>query len=635
LGASGQPSRKLAVILHADVSGSTELVQREELLAHARIQDTFQRFGATIGKYHGKVRELRGDALLGEFERASDAVTAALAFQTDQTRYLSGLDDCIQPRVRVGIAMGEVIVADGTITGTGVVLAQRIEQLTRPGGVGIQGAAYETIPGRFPFTYKNLGEHQVKGFENPVRLFEAELKEDTTLPAPSPPAKRPSRTELTVMAAAILLIGVALALYQPWHVVEAPAVGARPDPAKASIIVLPFSNLSGEANQAYFSRGITEDITTDLSRITGLFVIARNTAFTYEAMAVDTQQISKDLGVKYVLEGSVRRVGDRLRINVQLIDGATGGHLWANRYDGSTDDVLEFQDKVIESVVSTLSLKLDVNQESRLFSLETDNPKAYDAFLQGWSHFLNRTPEDYAEAIVHFKRAVALDRDYSRAYAALAATYWEGWERWWYKQLGFDEWIGPRREAEKYLAIAMQNPTAMAHQVASEVARQEDRHTDMVREAKAAVHLDPNDPNSYIGLTLALMLDGDAEGALEAVSRAMVLDPHYPAYYLYLKGMAYFSRKNYAKATEYLERALERNPKNFSANNFLIPAYAYLGRIEDAEERVAWHPVPLSLDWMKYYYRYKNEQDWEHFAEGLRLAGVPEVATKVFRPPED
>ena len=180
--AANDRAGRLAVILHADVAGSTALVQQDEQQAHARIRDTFQRFGATIGKYHGHVRELRGDALLGEFERASDAVTAALAFQADQDEHNARIEDGIKPEVRVGIAMGEVIVADDTITGAGVVLAQRIEQLTAPGGVGIQGAAYETIPGRFPFEYENLGEHRVKGFDNPVRLFAARLKQDTELP---------------------------------------------------------------------------------------------------------------------------------------------------------------------------------------------------------------------------------------------------------------------------------------------------------------------------------------------------------------------------------------------------------------------------------------------------------------------
>ncbi len=337
----------------------------------------------------------------------------------------------------------------------------------------------------------------------------------------------------------------------------------------------------------------------------------------------------------FVIDGSVRRIGDRLRINVELVDGKTGASIWANRYEGAADEIFEFQDNVIKSVVSSLSLKLDADRHNRYAESETTNHEAYDAFLKGWSHFNRRTPADSAEAAEHFKRAIALDPDYSRAYAALASTYWEGWERWWYKHLGFDEWIAPRREAEKYLEMAMRKPTGLAHQVASEVARHEDRHADMVREAKAAVELEPNDPNSYIGLMLALMLDGDAEGALAAADKAMLMDPHYPAYYLYLKGMAYFSMKKYDKAADFLERALEQNPTNFSPNNYLIPTYAYLGRIGDAKERVEWHPIPISLDWMKYYYRFKNPEDWEHLANGHRLAGVPEVATKVFPPPEN
>ena len=634
----GRRSDRLAVILHADVAGSTALVQQNEQLAHERIQSTFQRFGATISKYHGYVRELRGDALLAEFERASDAVTAALAFQTEQLQYDAQLDDSIKPRVRVGIAMGEVIVADDTITGAGVVLAQRIEQLTEPGGVGIQGAAYETIPGRFPFDYQNLGEHGVKGFDNPVKLFSASLKRDTDIPLPSPHARSAGKTALAVATVAVILIGTALIWTEPWRTREQPGSA---DPMadvlseKASIVVLPFDNLSDDAAQEYFAHGITEDITTDLSRISDLFVISRNSAFTYKDKAVDPKQVSRELGVKFVLEGSVRRMGELLRINVQLIDGNSGGHLWANRYDGVADEVFEFQDSVIKSVVSSLSLKLDADRYNRFAQSETTDSEAYDAFLRGWAHFVRRTPADYAEAATQFKRAVSLDPEYSRAYAALAATYWEGWERWWYKQLGFDEWNGPREEAEKYLEIALRKPTAIAHQVASEVRRHQDRHADMVREAKAAVEFDPNDPNSYIGLSLALLLDGNAEGALEAADRAMILDPQNPAYYFYLKGMANFSLERYEQAAEYLERALERNPANFSANNFLIPTYAHLGRIDVARERLAKHPLPLSVDWIEYYYRYKHPEDWARLADGLRLAGVPDVATKLPRPPED
>jgi TolB-like protein/class 3 adenylate cyclase len=634
----GDRTGRLAVILHADVAGSTALVQQNEQLAHERIQATFQRFGATIGKYHGYVRELRGDALLGEFERASDAVTAALAFQADQARYTAGIDDGIKPEVRVGIAMGEVIVADDTITGAGVVLAQRIEQLTEPGGVGIQGAAYETIPGRFPFEYESLGEHEVKGFDNPVRLFSASLKQDTDIPPPSPRTRRARGVAFALAALIVIAIGAGLLWLKPrledsrssW--IDS---SLTPSADTASVVVLPFDNLSGDASQKYLADGITEDITTDLSRVPNLFVIARNSAFAYQDKTIDPKEVSRDLGVRYVLEGSVRRVGDLLRINVQLIDGKSGGHLWANRYDGTTDKIFEFQDSVIENVVSSLSLKLDADRHNRFAQSETTNPDAYDAFLQGWAHYVQRTPADYVEAASHFKHAVALDPEYSRAYAALAATYWEGWERWWYKQLGFDEWNGPREEAVKYLETAMMKPTALAHQVASEVYRQQDRHADMVREANAAVQMDPNDPFSYVALSLALLLDGDAEGALEAADRALILDPQNPAYYLYLKGMASFSLERYEQAADYLERAMKLNPANFSANNFLIPTYAHLGRIDAAKERVAKHPLPMSLDWMAYSYRFKNPEDWARYAEGMHLAGVPDVATKLPRPPED
>ena len=221
--ADNSRSGKLAVILHADVAGSTALVQQDEQVAHGRIQNTFRCFGDTITKYRGHVRELRGDALLAEFERASDAVTAALAFQAEQIDYNAQLNDSLQPKVRVGIAMGEVIVADDTITGAGVVLAQRLEQLSEPGGVVIQGAAYETIPGRFPFEYANLGEHQVKGFDEPVRAYSASLKRDRDIPQPGPLVHRTRNTIIAFASIAVIIAGIALMWIKPWEIREEPA----------------------------------------------------------------------------------------------------------------------------------------------------------------------------------------------------------------------------------------------------------------------------------------------------------------------------------------------------------------------------------------------------------------------------
>ena len=238
-------SGKLAVILHADVVGSTALVHQDEQLAHERIQSTFRRFGDTISKYHGRVRELRGDALLAEFERASDAVTAALAFQVDNAEYNAQLNDNIRPTVRVGIAMGEVIIADDTITGAGVVLAQRLEQLAEPGGVIIQGAAYETIPGRFPFEFANLGEHQVKGFEEPIRVYSPSLRPDTNIPQPGSIAHKTRNTIIAFASITVISVGIALMWFKPWEIREEPASLDRmafPLPDNPSIAVLAFDN---------------------------------------------------------------------------------------------------------------------------------------------------------------------------------------------------------------------------------------------------------------------------------------------------------------------------------------------------------------------------------------------------------
>ena len=402
---------------------------------------------------------------------------------------------------------------------------------------------------------------------------------------------------------------------------------------QASIVILPLDNLDPGSRQDYFTDGLTDDITTDLSRVPDLFVIARNSAHAYADRTVDARRIAGELGVRYVLEGSVRRMGDILRINVQLVDGHSGGQVWAERYDGSMDDVFAFQENVVANVVSALQLRLDTDVAARRRLAETENPKAYDAFLEGWAHYLERTPTDYATAARHFKRALDIDPDYGRAYAALASTYWEGWERWWFQALGFDAWIEPRQEAERYLELALQRPSALAHAVASEVRRQQGRYDDMLREARTAVRLEPGDPNNYVSLIFALSLYGKHAEALAAVDHAMALDPHYPAFFLYQKGFVLFSMRRYEEAAQFLERALERNPYNHSPNAFLVAAYAKLDDLKMARRQLAKHPHPLSLEWIRYYYRYREAGDLAHLLDSLKLAGVPEIATEVPRPP--
>lgn len=390
---------KLVAILHADIAGSTALVQKDEDVAHERIQDTFRRCGHTIEKYHGCVRELRGDALLAEFERASDAVAAAVAFQAEQGEHNATLNDDILPTVRVGIAMGEVIVADNTITGASVVLAQRLEQLAKPGDICIQGAAYETVPKRHPFEYVSMGEKTLKGFEHPVRVYSVLLKAGQAIPVPEPSdLKQTPRFELS---------------------------------DKPSIAVLPFTNMSADPEQEYFSDGITEDIITELSRFRSIFVIARNSSFHYKGQSLRVQEIGRELGVQYILEGSVRRAGKRVRVTAQLVESAGGKHLWADKYDRDLEDIFAVQDELVRAIVTFVGGYIDFAGKSRASRLDDEGLRAYDLFLRARAAQDRNTREDYEQAVDYLERAILLDPGFAQAYQALSLVYFMQWMAHW------------------------------------------------------------------------------------------------------------------------------------------------------------------------------------------------------------
>jgi TolB-like protein/class 3 adenylate cyclase/Tfp pilus assembly protein PilF len=637
--------RRLAAILSADVVGYARLMGADEAQTLAALRGhRTDLLDPKTALHRGRVIKLMGDGVLMEFPSVVDAVLFAVDVQYAMRARNTDIPADQQIVFRVGINLGDIIAEGDDIHGDGVNLAARIEGLADPGGICVSRPVRDQVRDKLALDFEDMGEIEVKNIARPVRAFRVVMNDTAAALAAAAAAAaeksgiRKTRTRgslVTFGAIAALALAGVLAWFQFNPVGDETITRALVErETESSIVVLPLDNLSNDPAQEYFADGLTEDLTTDLSQLPDLFVISRNTAFSYKDRTINPKQISQELGVRYVLEGSVRRVGNLLRINVQLIDGETGGHVWAQRYDGSADDVLRFQDNVMEEIVAFLPLHLDPERQQRSRQAETQNPKAFDAFLQGWDRFIRRTPEDYAAAAGYFKRAIDLDPDYGRAYAALAATYWEGWERWWFKQLGFDTWMGPRREAEKYLEIALQRPTALAHQVASEVRRQERRHDEMLREARTAVRLDPNDPNSYIALAWAMTINGEHMEALAAVDRALSLDPHFPAFYIYLRGVVLFSLERYEEAIELLERALERNPANFSANNLLIASYAQLGNMDKARERLEWHPIPMSIDWMEYYYVYKNSEDWDRVANALRMAGAPEIATKVPTPAE-
>jgi adenylate cyclase len=637
--------RKLAVILHADVVGSTLLVHRNETLSHDRIRDAFRRLSESVKAYGGTTQEIRGDALVAEFGRASDAVSAALSFQTSNVEYNATLEDDICPRLRIGISMGEVVVADHTVTGAGVVLAQRLEQLTEPDGVCIQGAVYETLPKRLPFDYENLGDQELKGFEEPVRAFKVSLKPDETVPVPEHSgvavalgSKRPKNRRIVLgVGALLILVAGGLAWWQPWRPELEPASPERLDfslPDKPSIAVLPFNNMSDDPKQEYFVDGITEDLITDLSKLSGLFVIARNSTFAYKGKSPDVRRVAEELGIRYVVEGSVRRSGDQMRINAQLVDAATGEEIWAERYDGTLIDVFGLQDKVTGKIVAALAVSLTTEELSHRSAEETDSPQAYDAFLQGWELYRRFSADNFKQAIPHFERAIQLDPNYGRAYAALASIYWESirqGESWTLKllpeRLDHESFLVAREKAEKYLELAMKKPSPLAHRVRSAMYWDYRQFVDAIAEAERAIALDPNDPEGYVALAWALNFSGQSELAVAAVDKAMRLDPRHPGAYLYILGMNWFGMGQYDRAVTALQRARERTPENRVLNVPLAAAYAKAGRLDDARNALkrymdVWASYTSTVDSVMGWWPFRREADIRRFGEALVKAGL-------------
>ena len=589
----GHQSRKLAVILHADVVGSTALVQHDETIAHERIQDCFRRFSEIIEAYGGVTHELRGDALVEELDRASDAICAGIAFQADNSQVNATLEDDVCPEVRVGISLGEVVIADNTITGAGVVLAQRLEQLADPGGMCIQDAAYQSVPKRLPFEFQSQGERTLKGFEEPVRSYSVTLKAGEIVPA-AELVDRPARANLGI-------------------------------PDKPSIAVLPFTNISGDSEQEYFSDGITDDLITDLSKVSGLFVIARNSSFVFKGKATNVTQVGKALGVRYVLEGSVRRSGGALRINAQLIEAASGNHLWAERYDGGLTDIFALQDQITENVVAALAITLTMAEQSRSLGKETKDLQAYDYVLRGNSFHHRMTKVDNHKAKEMFERAIERDPEYAPAYAGLAWVLVHDSNQGWSSDAQRALKAG-LENAER--AVLLDNSLAKAHLALADAYCWTKRQEQAVAEGRRAVALDPSYADGHMALAYYLVTAGYAEEGVEEVQKALRFNPlHANRLYYGILSTCHYMLKQYEAAIEAGEQAVSRDPEHYEPHMFLASAFAQLEKTDEAS-RHAQEIMRLNPSFSLQHYAeslpFKNKTDLDHRIAGLRKAGLPE-----------
>ncbi len=416
-------------------------------------------------------------------------------------------------------------------------------------------------------------EHRVKTIAEPARVRRA-------LP----------RAAATAAAFVLLLVMAAgAAWWRPWEPRIEPAAVDRmalPLPDRPSIAVLPFANMSDDPKQEYFADGLTDGLITELSQVSGLFVISRNSTFSYKGRIAPPKQVSEELGVHYVLEGSVQRSGDRLRINAQLIDALSGGHVWAGKFDGSLADVFALQDRVARSITDTLAVKLTQAEHVALGRQETSAPAAYDSFLQGWGHYRRATPEDFAKAIPYFEVSIRLDRNYARAHAALAMVYFLAYDEGWAGTLGITA-DDAFRKSRDYLKLANARPTSTSHQVAGNISRSRSWHDDALKEFQAAIALDPNDSWSYAYLAFASIYARRPAEAVTQIEIAMRLDPHYPPLFDFYQGLALFEQNRMAEAAITLEKAAGRSPDDPRPLLYLAATYAHLGREKEAADIVA------------------------------------------------
>lgn len=620
---------RLVVILHADVAGSTKLVQRDEQRAHERIRDAFHLFDTNIGKYGGRVLELRGDALLAEFERASDAVSAALAFQSDHYALLANLDDDIRPELRVGIAMGEVVIADNTVTGEGVVLAQRVEQLAQPGGLCITAAIHEALPKRMPFGQESLGEQLLKGFDEPLQVYRVSLNPGTSLPSPGKnhtvePATLKRRAGIA--AAFVLVCTVVLISWlAPWKTAteqdEASVMTSRDAP---SIAVLPFDNMSDEPAQQYLSDGISEDIITDLSKLKNLSVIARNSSFFFRETAAKVQEIGRDLGAQYLLEGSVRRSGNQIRITAQLIDVESGHHLWAERFDRELTEVFALQDEITQKIVTALSIQLTGDEQQQLARDATTSFEAYDLFLRGQELRADYSEEALENAMGMFRRAISTDPGFGRAYGALAIATM--------RQVFAGYSTAPTEAESRALELALEalrlDPdSAQVQWALGYVYLYRNQFDEAVGALERAIALSPSYADAYAMLALVRNNQGRGEEAIQLIERGIALNPHYSWDYLYNLGRAHYLLGHYQRAVGYLQQALTRNQSPSYPRIFLIASLVQMDRQDDAEWEVEqlgmFHPE-MTLTHLRQTLPLSDTRLMDELLGDLRAAGLSE-----------
>ena len=627
--------RKLTAILSADVVGYSRLMEKDEAATVNLLKSNKNLISEKVQTFNGRVVDSPGDNILSEFRSIVDAVACAVAIQETLRKQNETSPENRKMYFRIGVNLGDVIQDGDRIYGDGVNIAARIEGLAKPGEVTISGTALDNVRNKLEFGFKFVGEHQVKNIAQPIRVYRVLTHPASLGKIIGEPSDDPSTVQKTKLAVAVVILLVAATYlylaYKPTENLSAPKS------SKPSIAVLPFANMSDDPQQEYFSEGITDDLITDLSKVSGLMVISRNSTFTYKGIPFQIKQVARELGVEYVLEGSVRKIGDQIRINAQLIDAEKDHHIWAERYDGQMADVFDLQDQITEKIVNSLAVELTAREISSRKEYETRNILAYDEFLKGWNYFLRQTPEDVPQAIPHLKKAFELDPDYSRAYAALALVYWRAVDQGWRKQLKLSS-VAARLLASNYLDKAMKRPNSTAYLLAAEVADRmlllETAHSD----AEKAVALAPNDHWALFTLGQKRTQLGRFEEGLAYLKKSLEHDPQNPGRIWQSMAWSQLGLGNYEEALALAERARQYNPSTTSIGGILAILYAQLSRQKEAKEAFAFykkgwpadHPPTIPLVMM--FYSFTDPKISAIIVEALLKAGLPPEPSEYYKP---
>jgi adenylate cyclase len=627
--------RKLAAILYADVAGYSRLTGEDEEGTHRLLSSYLDAITHSIERHNGKVLHFAGDAVLAEFASVVNALTCAGNIQRDLKDRNRDLHDNRKVQFRVGVNLGDVIVDRNEIYGDGVNVAARLESLAEPGGICISEAVRTAVGNKLPLDYEFLGEQSVKNIAEPVRAYRVQLKPDAVLPTPTAPSKtkRARRRFVMVSAAVVALLGGAtvIAWLVPWEPTTEPASGERaalPLPDKPSIAVLPFDNLSGDPEQEYLSDGITESLITRLATQPDMFVIARTSSFTYKGKPAKVQQIGRELGVRYVLEGSVQQAGERLRITVQLIEAATGKHLWAESYDSELKDIFALQDEITRKVALELAVKLTFGEQARSAFEGTNNVQAYDYFLRGVEIYRRFKKETNVQAGELFEKAIELDPQYAEAYGYL------GWVRMNESRFRWGEnpeqSFGQAEElAHRGIAIG-ENPPS--YNVLARVYTYKRQFAQAIVAGERSVAIAPNRAGSYASLAWTMILAGRPEDALTLMKKALRLSPYPPTWYLNVDGWANYLTGRYAATVTSCGKLLARTREGRQARSCserLIASYMALGQEPEARAEAGKFlednpnfSLKGRAEWVKKTFKDLSWQD--RYIELLHKAGLPE-----------